>query len=101
QVVVNAVGRGWDVERAIEAPRIHWEDPVVHCEGGHDPADVDAPAAAGWGAISTAGAPRRSSSSPRASLGLRATRAEAAPEWSSVVEIRRAESADAEQLVEL
>jgi gamma-glutamyltranspeptidase/glutathione hydrolase len=51
QVVVNAVGRGWDVERAIEAPRIHWEDPVVHCEGGHDPADVDALAAAGWDVV--------------------------------------------------
>jgi gamma-glutamyltranspeptidase/glutathione hydrolase len=51
QVVVNAVGRGWDVRRAIEAPRIHWEDPVVHCEGGHDAADVDALAAAGWDAV--------------------------------------------------
>jgi gamma-glutamyltranspeptidase/glutathione hydrolase len=48
QVVVNTVGRGWDVERAIQAPRIHWEDPVVHCEGGHDRAAVDALEARGW-----------------------------------------------------
>jgi gamma-glutamyltranspeptidase / glutathione hydrolase len=48
QVVVNVVGRGWDVERAIEAPRVHWEDPVVHCEGGHDPAVLDELEAAGW-----------------------------------------------------
>ena len=48
QVVVNAVGRGWDVEAAIEAPRVHYEDPVVHCEGGNDPAAVDELGSAGW-----------------------------------------------------
>lgn len=51
QVVVNVVGRGWDVERAIDAPRVHWEDPVVHCEGGNDPAAVDELEAAGWEAV--------------------------------------------------
>jgi gamma-glutamyltranspeptidase/glutathione hydrolase len=48
QVVVNVVGRGWDVTRAIEAPRIHWEDPVVHCEGGNSAAAMDALEARGW-----------------------------------------------------
>ena len=51
QVVVNAVGRGWDVETAIEAPRVHYEDPVVHCEGGNDPAAVDELGSAGWDVV--------------------------------------------------
>ena len=48
QVVVNVVGRGLDVETAIEAPRIHSEAPVVHCEGGNDEAAVAALEASGW-----------------------------------------------------
>jgi gamma-glutamyltranspeptidase/glutathione hydrolase len=48
QVVVNVVGHGLPVAEAIDAPRVHWEEPVLHCEGGHDDAELDAVAAAGW-----------------------------------------------------
>jgi gamma-glutamyltranspeptidase/glutathione hydrolase len=41
QVVVNVVGYGMPVEEAIERPRVHYEDPFVHCEGGTDPAEID------------------------------------------------------------
>jgi len=33
QVVANVVGRDMSVEAAVEAPRIHAEEGVVHCEG--------------------------------------------------------------------
>jgi gamma-glutamyltranspeptidase/glutathione hydrolase len=39
QVVANVVGRGLGVEEAVEAPRVHAEAGVVHCE---DPAAADA-----------------------------------------------------------
>jgi gamma-glutamyltranspeptidase / glutathione hydrolase len=51
QVIVNVVGRGLDVEAAIEAPRIHWEGPVVHCEGGHDEAVLAELESAGWDVV--------------------------------------------------
>jgi gamma-glutamyltranspeptidase/glutathione hydrolase len=51
QVVVNVVGRGLDVETAIEAPRVHYEAPVVHCEGGNDEVAVAELEAAGWEAV--------------------------------------------------
>jgi gamma-glutamyltranspeptidase/glutathione hydrolase len=41
QVVVNVVGCGLGVDEAIERPRVHLEEPHVHCEGGHDPAELD------------------------------------------------------------
>jgi gamma-glutamyltranspeptidase/glutathione hydrolase len=41
QVVVNVIGHGLPVGEALEAPRIHLEEPHVHCEGGHDEAEVD------------------------------------------------------------
>jgi gamma-glutamyltranspeptidase/glutathione hydrolase len=47
QVVVNVVGHGLGVEEAIERPRVHLDEPLVHCEGGNDPAEVDRLAA--WG----------------------------------------------------
>lgn len=48
QVVVNVVGHGLPVGLALEAPRIHLEEPHVHCEGGHDPDEVDRLAAMGY-----------------------------------------------------
>jgi gamma-glutamyltranspeptidase/glutathione hydrolase len=39
QVVANVVARGMDVRQAVEAPRIHAEEGVVHCE---DPTAADA-----------------------------------------------------------
>src|SRR5205814_5341096 len=41
QVVVNVVGHGLGVEDAVARPRVHVEEPALHCEGG---ADVDADA---------------------------------------------------------
>jgi gamma-glutamyltranspeptidase/glutathione hydrolase len=47
QIVVNAVVHGMDVVTAIDRPRVHFEDPQLHCEGGADPAEVDR--LEGWG----------------------------------------------------
>ena len=41
QIVVNVLEHGLGVEEAIDAPRIHVDEPHVHCEGGHDPAELD------------------------------------------------------------
>ena len=41
QVVVNVVGHGLPVSEALDAPRIHLEEPHVHCEGGNDPDELD------------------------------------------------------------
>jgi gamma-glutamyltranspeptidase/glutathione hydrolase len=43
QVIVNVVGHGLSVEDAVAAPRVHVEEPALHCEGG---AGVDADALA-------------------------------------------------------
>jgi gamma-glutamyltranspeptidase / glutathione hydrolase len=48
QIVVNVIGHGLGVEEAIDRPRVHWEDPALHCEGGHDAAVLDELEAAGW-----------------------------------------------------
>jgi gamma-glutamyltranspeptidase/glutathione hydrolase len=48
QVVVNVVGHGLGVAEAIERPRVHLEEPNVHCEGGHDPAELDRLAERGY-----------------------------------------------------
>jgi len=48
QVVVNVLEHGLGIEEAIEAPRIHVDEPHVHCEGGHDPAELDRLAALGY-----------------------------------------------------
>jgi len=47
QIVVNVVGHGLGVEEAIERPRVHLEEPHVHCEGGNDADELDR--LAGWG----------------------------------------------------
>jgi gamma-glutamyltranspeptidase / glutathione hydrolase len=41
QIVVNVTLHGMPVEEAISAPRVHLEEPHVHCEGGADPAELD------------------------------------------------------------
>ena len=48
QVVVNVVGRGLGVDEAIDRPRVHLEEPHVHCEGGQDPAELDRLAERGY-----------------------------------------------------
>ena len=40
QIVVNVVAHGMTVEEAIERPRVHVEEPVLHCEGGHDESEL-------------------------------------------------------------
>ena len=41
QIVLNVAVHGMDVGAAIDHPRIHVEEPHVHCEGGSDPAQLD------------------------------------------------------------
>jgi gamma-glutamyltranspeptidase/glutathione hydrolase len=48
QVVVNVIGHGLGVEEAIERPRVHLEGGELHCEGGHDGAELDRLEAMGW-----------------------------------------------------
>ena len=48
QIVVNVVHHGMPVEEAIEAPRVHFDDGHVHCEGGSDPAELDRLEARGY-----------------------------------------------------
>jgi gamma-glutamyltranspeptidase/glutathione hydrolase len=51
QIVVNVVGHGLAVEEAITAPRVHLDEPHVHCEGGTDPAELDRLAAWGYDVV--------------------------------------------------
>jgi gamma-glutamyltranspeptidase/glutathione hydrolase len=49
QIVVNVVGHGLEVGDAIDAPRVHLdEQSVLHCEGGHDQAELDKLEQLGW-----------------------------------------------------
>jgi gamma-glutamyltranspeptidase/glutathione hydrolase len=48
QIVVNVVHHGMPVEEAIEAPRVHFDDGHVHCEGGSDQAELDLLEARGY-----------------------------------------------------
>jgi gamma-glutamyltranspeptidase/glutathione hydrolase len=51
QIVVNVLRHGLGVEDAIEAPRVHVDEPHVHCEGGHDPAELDRLAGRGYDVV--------------------------------------------------
>jgi gamma-glutamyltranspeptidase/glutathione hydrolase len=51
QIVVNVVGHGLTVEEAIEAPRVHLDEPHVHCEGGHAPEELDRLALLGYDVV--------------------------------------------------
>jgi gamma-glutamyltranspeptidase/glutathione hydrolase len=51
QVVVNVVGHGLDVAAAIDAPRVHVDEPHVHCEGGFDTRELDRVAAWGYDVV--------------------------------------------------
>jgi gamma-glutamyltranspeptidase/glutathione hydrolase len=48
QIVVNVARHGLSVEEALAASRVHFEDGRVHCEGGHDPAELDRLEARGY-----------------------------------------------------
>jgi gamma-glutamyltranspeptidase/glutathione hydrolase len=41
QIVVNVTQHRMSVAEAIEHPRVHLEEPHVHCEGGSDPDELD------------------------------------------------------------
>jgi gamma-glutamyltranspeptidase / glutathione hydrolase len=41
QIIVNVAVHGLGVREAIERPRVHLEEPHLHCEGGSDPAELD------------------------------------------------------------
>jgi gamma-glutamyltranspeptidase/glutathione hydrolase len=41
QTIAGVVGDGLPVAEAIERPRVHLDEPHVHCEGGFDPAVPD------------------------------------------------------------
>lgn len=41
QVIVNVLGHGLEVEDAIVRPRVHLDGDDVHCEGGHEPEELD------------------------------------------------------------
>ncbi len=51
QVIVNVVGHGLNVAAAIDAPRLHVDEPHVHCEGGFDPGELDRLASLGWDVV--------------------------------------------------
>ena len=51
QIVVNVLAHGLGVGAAIDAPRVHVDEPHVHCEGGHDPDELDRLAALGYDVV--------------------------------------------------
>ena len=51
QIVVNVLDHDLGVAEAIDAPRLHVDEPHVHCEGGHDAAEVDRLAALGYDVV--------------------------------------------------
>lgn len=52
QVVVNVVQHGLGVREAIDRPRVHLdEEQQLHCEGGHDPAELAKVEALGWNVV--------------------------------------------------
>ena len=48
QVIAHVVGRGLPVGAAIDAPRVHLDEPHVHVEGGFDEGELDRLEAAGY-----------------------------------------------------
>ncbi|HEY6962080.1 MAG TPA: gamma-glutamyltransferase [Gaiellaceae bacterium] len=51
QVIQNVVAHGMSVRDAIDAPRVHLDEPHVHCEGGFDAAALDGLAARGYDVV--------------------------------------------------
>jgi gamma-glutamyltranspeptidase / glutathione hydrolase len=51
QVIANVVGHGLGVAEAIDHPRVHVEEPHIHCEGGFDPEQLDRLEALGYDVI--------------------------------------------------
>ncbi|MBA3844386.1 MAG: gamma-glutamyltransferase [Actinobacteria bacterium] len=51
QVIANVIGHGLGVGDAIDFPRVHLDEPHVHCEGGFDSGELDRLAAAGYDVV--------------------------------------------------
>jgi gamma-glutamyltranspeptidase / glutathione hydrolase len=51
QIVANVLAHGLDVEHAIAAPRVHLDEPHVHCEGGADAGELDGLEALGYDVV--------------------------------------------------
>jgi gamma-glutamyltranspeptidase/glutathione hydrolase len=51
QVIVNVVAHGLDVAAAIDHPRVHVDEPHVHCEGGFDAHELDRLESAGYDVV--------------------------------------------------
>jgi gamma-glutamyltranspeptidase/glutathione hydrolase len=51
QVIANVVEHGLGVADAIDFPRVHVDEPHVHCEGGFDEAELARVEAAGYDVI--------------------------------------------------
>ena len=51
QVIAHVVGHGLGVADAIDRPRVHVEEPHVHCEGGFEAAELDRLEAMGFDVV--------------------------------------------------
>ena len=51
QIVVNVLQHGLGVEAAISAPRVHVDEPHVHCEGGFEAEELDRLEAMGYDVV--------------------------------------------------
>ena len=51
QVIANVLGHGLGVAEAIDRPRVHVDEPHVHCEGGFDAAELDRLEATGYDVV--------------------------------------------------
>jgi gamma-glutamyltranspeptidase/glutathione hydrolase len=51
QVIVNVLAHGLGVAEAIDRPRVHVDEPHVHCEAGFEPDVLDALAADGYDVV--------------------------------------------------
>ena len=51
QVIANVVAHGMSVADAIHFPRVHVDEPHVHCEGGFDAAELDRVEADGYDVV--------------------------------------------------
>ena len=51
QVIVNVVQHGLRVREAINRPRVHLDGESLHCEGGHDAAQLRKLEGMGWNLV--------------------------------------------------
>jgi gamma-glutamyltranspeptidase/glutathione hydrolase len=51
QVIANVLQHGLGIAEAIDYPRVHVDEPHLHCEGGFDGGELDRVAAAGYDVV--------------------------------------------------